>query len=353
MTVHLVYSHQNKISSPDVIGYVLSRALSSFGPVITYEWDSVGKIVPNPGDILIGHPHPFPFTIFRRSLANSNWSKIIILQPFNLDIRQVGYIDSFIDKCDRFLAITGNYWFDRIDQSCLSRWSPKMVHIDLAVDRNSFPRIKKTFNIPGERRFIYIGNDNPVKNLSFLSKIAQALPEYCFSWAGKGTDCVGLQRLGYIDFSSKSGKELISRYDFMITVGTADANPTTILEAMSWGLVPVCTPTSGYENIPGIVNVSANDLEGTISVLRQLQKAPEEELLYLVARADEMLITHFNWDRFCGQVSNALMSDDSPILPLLPTVCSVGQVNSGSCFGGYKMFGQVFLNNLKYWLKIK
>ena len=102
-----------------------------------------GKIVPNPGDILIGHPHPFPFTIFRRSLRDNNWSKIIILQPFNLDVNQVGYIDSFIDRCDSFLAITGNYWFERINQTCLSRWKPKMVHIDLAVDRNNFPRIKK------------------------------------------------------------------------------------------------------------------------------------------------------------------------------------------------------------------
>ena len=121
---------------------------------------------------------------------------------------------------------------------------------------------------------------------------------------------MGLRQLGYIDFSLERGKELISQYDFMITVGTADANPTTILEAMSWGLVPVCTPTSGYENIPGIVNVPSNDLEGAISVLRQLQKAPEEELLSLVARADEMLKTHFNWDRFCVQVIDALMSDD-------------------------------------------
>jgi glycosyltransferase involved in cell wall biosynthesis len=351
MTVHLVYPHQNKISAPDVIGYALSRALLSIGPVITYDWDSIGKIVPNPNDILIGHPHPFPFTIFRRSLHNNNWSRVIILQPFNLDVNQVGYIDSIIDRCDRFLAITGKYWFDQIDQSCLSRWSTKMVHIDMAVDRNSFPRIKKKFNIPGKRKFIYIGNDNPVKNVSFLSKIAQALPEYCFAWAGKGADHLGLQRLGHIDFSSNIGKELVSQYDFMITVGTADANPTTILEAISWGLVPVCTPTSGYENIPGIVNVPTNDLDGAVSVLKRLQNAPEVELLSLVSRADEMLTTHFNWDRFCGQVIDALESDDSPLLPRCLTVRSVDRLNKWPYPGVYRMFGYIVLNNLKYWLK--
>jgi glycosyltransferase involved in cell wall biosynthesis len=347
MTIHLVYPHQNKISAPDVIGYVLSQALSSLGPVITYNCDSIGKIVPKPNDILIGHPHPFPFTIFRRSLNNTNWSRIIILQPFNLDVNQVGYIDSIIDRCDRFLAITGKYWFNRIDQSCLTRWSPKMVHIDLAVDRNNFPKIKKVFNLPGQRKFIYIGNDNPVKNVSFLSKIAQVLPEYSFSWAGKGKKRVGLHQLGQIDFSSKHGKELIAQYDFMITVGTADANPTTILEAMSWGLVPVCTPTSGYENVPGIVNVPTNDLEGAVSVLRHLQNAPEEELLTFVNLAEELLTTHFNWDRFSEQVIRVLMTDDSPILSKYPEVHSSVQHDSW----GFRMIGHILMNNIRYWLK--
>jgi len=351
MTIHLVYPHKNRISAPDVIGYVLSQALSSLEPVVRHDYDSIGKIVPGPKDILIGHPHPVPFTIFRSSLDSSKWSRIIILQPFNLDINQVGFIDSIIDRCDLFLAITGRYWFDRIAQSCLSRWTPKMVHIDLAVDRSSFPRIKVRFNAPGQRKFIYIGNDNPVKNVPYLSKIAQALPEYRFAWAGRGRDQVGMQQLGYIDFSSENGKELISQFDFMITVGTADANPTTILEAMSWGLVPVCTPTSGYENIPGIVNVPSNDLEEAVSVLRQLEEAPEEELLSLVARADEMLTTHFNWDRFCRQVISTLMSNDSPVLPQYPTVHSVGQVTGESYLDVCRRFGNVFLNNLKYWLK--
>jgi glycosyltransferase involved in cell wall biosynthesis len=312
MTIHLVYPHRNKISAPDVIGFTLMQALATLDEVVAYEWDSVGKIVPRPGDMLIGHPHPIPCTIFRRSLHHENWSRIIILQPFNLDINQVGYLDSIIDDCDLFLAITGKYWFDRIDQSPLARWSPKMRHVDLAVDRNSFPRIKSTFNPPGKRKFIYIGDDNPVKNVSLLSTVARALPEYCFGWAGSGSDHKGLLRLGYRDFSSQSCQKLISQYDFLITLGTADANPTTILEAMSWGLVPICTPTSGYENTPGIVTVPTNDMDGTISVIRQLQYAPEEELVSLVTQSDELLNNHFTWDRFCGQVMSALMSKDSP-----------------------------------------
>jgi glycosyltransferase involved in cell wall biosynthesis len=335
MTIHLVYPHKNIISAPNAIGYRLSLALASVAQIVTHEWDFIGKIDPEPGDILIGHPHPFPFTIFRRSLIDSRWSKVIILQPFNLDVKQVGYIDDIIDQCDLFLAITGKYWFDRIERSSLSRWRAKMIHVDLAVDRGSFPKVKNRFNAKGQRKFIYIGNDNPVKNVAFLSVIAQALPEYSFAWAGTGRERIGLNWLGYLDFSTEVGRNLISEYDFMITVGTADANPTTILEAMSWGLVPVCTPTSGYENIPGIVNVPTNDLEGTLSVLRQLQASPEEELLALVARAQEMLI-----------------SGESPRLQQSPKVQASGRQNVGPFSGGCRMFGHMALNNLKYRLKI-
>ena len=227
-----------------------------------------------------------------------------------------------------------------------------MRHLDLAVDRKSFPRIKSKFNPPGQRKFIYIGNDNPVKNVSFLSKIARALPEYCFGWAGRGSGHNGLHRLGYRDFSSQSGQELIRQYDFLITLGTADANPTTILEAMSWGLVPICTPTSGYENIPGIVNVPTNDLEETIAVLRRLQYAPEEELLSLVARADELLATHFTWDRFCRQVVSALISDTSPLLGEYPLV-PLHRCYSFESYKSYsRMFARTLLLNIGYFLRL-
>jgi glycosyltransferase involved in cell wall biosynthesis len=345
MTIHLIYPHENRISAPDVIGFVLSKALSSLGSVKTYDWDSICKIDPDPGDILIGHPHPFPYTVFRRSIMNKGWSRKIILQPFNLDVNQVGYIDSFIDQCDLFFAITGNYWFSRIEHSCLSRWLPKMVHIDLAVDRKSFPKIKNTYNLPGQRQFIYIGNDHPAKNISFLSNIAQALPEYNFAWAGKGKQQKGLLRLGYLDFSLECSRRIISQYDFMVTVGTADANPTTVLESMSWGLIPVCTPTSGYENMPGIVNLPSDDIEGAVSVIRQLQNCPEIELRSLSNSAERMIETHFNWDRFCSQVIEKLKSEESPELIKHPSVNSIDWLN------GYERFGQVILGNIKQWMK--
>ena len=65
--------------------------------------------------------------------------------------------------------------------------------------------------------------------------------------------------LGFMDFSQPEARAAVAGYDFMITVGAMDDNPTTILESMAWGLIPAVTMQSGYENRAGIVNVPLND----------------------------------------------------------------------------------------------
>ncbi len=64
----------------------------------------------------------------------------------------------------------------------------------------------------------------------------------------------------------------------MITVGSADANPTTILEAMAWGLIPVCSVQSGYEGFSGIRNISIDRHEDAVETINNLQSVSEEQL---------------------------------------------------------------------------
>ncbi|MFN3979841.1 MAG: glycosyltransferase, partial [Caldilinea sp.] len=89
-------------------------------------------------------------------------------------------------------------------------------------------------------------------------------------------------------------------------------NPTTVLEAMAWGLIPVCTPQSGYVGYPSIINVPLDDPEGAAIVLRRLQSLPDTELFQLQAANWRLLDEHFNWDRFASQVIDAIESTDSP-----------------------------------------
>jgi len=314
-TIHLVYPHGSRISCPDAIGRNLAVRLRERYEVILYDWNDWHAIEPGPNDVLIGHPHPMPWTCFRRSLKRPGWRRIIMMAPFNHDDVQVAFADSFIRYSDLYLAITGNYWFSTIASSGFSHWLPKMIHLDLAVDRRDYPPIKLRFNPSGQRRFVYIGNCHKGKNVEYLSEIAKLMKDTDIAWVGNGRSGIkGLKPAGVLDFSTAHDKDFIAQYDFLITVGKADANPATILEAMAWGLIPVCTQQSGYTGYPGIINVPLDDPLRAAAILQDLQLQNNDSLTRLQAGNWALLDSHFSWDRFAARVIDAIESEDDPEL---------------------------------------
>jgi glycosyltransferase involved in cell wall biosynthesis len=312
-TIHFIYPHGSSISAPRSIGRILAERMRAHYDVHQYWWDEIRVIRPDPGDVLLGHPHPAPWTVFRRSARQQGWHRIIALWPFKTEPGEVAFADGVLSRCDLNLAISGDFWFESLEDSLLSHWAPKMRRIDMAVDRSDFPVIKTEFNPPGSRRFLYIGGRSWSKNTDYLEEIAARMPSGMLSWMGAGRKAIrGVNWLGYHDFSASEAQRLVAAHDFMITVGRADANPTTVLEAMAWGLVPVCTPTSGYVGYPGIVNVPVDDAARALDVLQRLQASPDGFLREMQAANWEALDATFSWERFAGQVLEAVRSDESP-----------------------------------------
>jgi len=313
--IHLIYPFGAAISCPQAIGRNLAAHLSLRFEVKQYQWDETGILRPGRDDILLGHPHPLPHTIFRRSLRQAGWRRILLLCPYNHDILQVAHLESVMSQVDLYLAITGRYWFDSVESSEFAHWRPKMVHLDLAVDRRDFPPVKARFNPPGRRRILYIGHSGRMKNLGYLSEIARRMPDTPFSWiGGRSGQHRGLCGLGYRDFRTPEAQGLVTSHDFLVTVSTADANPATILEAMAWGLIPVCTPQCGYSGYPGIINVPLGDAAGAVRILRTLQDLPEAELFRLQDVNRRLLDSAFTWEVFGRRVVDAIQSNQSPPL---------------------------------------
>lgn len=313
-TIHLVYPCGPRISSPHSIGRHLAQALSSSYRVEVHRLELLKAIRPISGDVLLGHPHQVAGTCFRRSMKHQGWSRVITMCPFNGDPGLVSYLDSSVVNSDLFLAISGPFWFNQVVKGPYASWLPRMVRLDMAVDRIDFPRVRARLAPPGKRRFVYIGNTSPTKNTGYLSEIARRLPHMDFAWIGAGGEIPGVRSLGYADFSTDAGRRLVSEFDFMVTVGRMDANPTTVLEAMSWGLLPVCTPQSGYMGEPGIPNVPLDDLNGACCVLQGLQEAPTPTLDRLRAINDEALDSRFSWGRFATTVESAIEGTERPAL---------------------------------------
>ena len=310
-TVHLIYPHGNRISCPDAIGRNLATRLGRTFRVELHDWDERKIIHPQPGDRLIGHPHPAPGTVFRRSVHAPGWARRIMLCPYaHGDLRQVAAWDTVLPHCDAHLAITGNYWMRTLPESPFAHWAPRTIHLDLAVDRRDFPPIKTDFHPPGRRRFLYIGSTVWVKNTGYLSQLARALPDTEFAWMGQSRRPIaGFRALGPQNFSQPEARRLVADYDFILTAGFSDANPTVVLEGMAWGLIPVCTPQSGYEGYAGIPNIPLRDPVGAVAVLQRLQQAPAHELQAMQAANGQLLDQHFNWDRFARQVQDALLQE--------------------------------------------
>jgi glycosyltransferase involved in cell wall biosynthesis len=302
--VHLIYPCSSRINTPDVIGRKLFEALSAFYEVEVYNWDRIKVIPASPHEVLLGHWHPNPFTVFRMSAKRRGWNRVIAIAPFCPDPK--GWSNAFarntIIICDNYQAITGSAWFDKTNRSMFAHWLPIMEHLDLAVDRNDFPRLKFEFNPKRQRKILYIGNTVWAKNTGFLEELAVANPSVEIGWIGSDRTLRGLKHHGVLDFTTENAKNVVRQYDFLITVGSADANPTTILEAMSWGLVPICSVESGYYEDPGIINVPIRSLKSAVKVIESVQQIDESKLLEMQMYNFDRLAVRFNWDRFCQQV---------------------------------------------------
>jgi glycosyltransferase involved in cell wall biosynthesis len=310
--VFFVFPHGDAISCPQTLGRNVAKRLSRHFDVVQLDWSDTRELEPQPGDVLLGHPHPFSRTTFRRNMKKPGWSRVIMMTPYTHDTRQVAFCDAIVPVCDLYLAITGRYWFDSLSTSPFSHWAPKMRRLDLAVDRHDFPVVKNAFNAAGERRFVYIGHDGWQKNPRYLEQIAKLLPAKKLSWIGSGTRLEGLISLGRLDFATDAARSVVAQHDFLVTVGRFDANPTTILEAMAWGLIPVCTPTSGYVGYEGIVNVPLDDPSRAADVLVSLDEIGTGKLERMREANWRLLDAHFNWDRFADDVLGAIRSDSRP-----------------------------------------
>ncbi|MDB4669545.1 hypothetical protein OAF33_00730 [bacterium] len=305
--LHLVYPHRELTSAPDVIGWKMADFFSKNYEVKLYQWDDKRTIVPKKGEILLGHPHPMGGRIFRNSMKQPEWEKVIAISPYTPSIRLSGFLGETLPYVDHYLAITGNYWAQRVGEDLFARYEEKFTHIDLAVDREHFPRLERELNPVGARRFLFIGSGLWCKNVPYLGEIAGAYPKAKFSWIGRGKyQHPNLHKYGFTDLSTSEGREIVAQYDFLIMPGRIDANPTTILEAMSWGLIPVCTRQSGYDGFGGIFNIPLDDVAGAVKIIDDLSKISESEYQACQELNFQLLENHFHWNRFLEQVGSAL-----------------------------------------------
>jgi glycosyltransferase involved in cell wall biosynthesis len=286
-------------------------------PTLLYDLGESIRIPFEPEDVFIGHPL-FPYSpdaarVTELSIHQKVRPRIFtLISPLhcNIDIRTDHINKAYLDAIDRLMpeadilfAIMGEYWWDRWDSSPYAHWKPKMVRLDMAVNTKDFPRVKRSFNPPGERGYLYIGRNDTMKGINLLSKLLSEVGDYPRGWIGSGPEIPGVPRIAVRqpltpDFMSR----IAGQFDFFITTGVADPNPTTVLESMAWGFPVICTPQSGYYETAYRKNVFHDNIPGSLKTLRELQFADEKKLMQLADEARHIVEKDYTWEKFVSTI---------------------------------------------------
>ncbi|MBJ6727027.1 glycosyltransferase family protein [Geomesophilobacter sediminis] len=286
------------VQAPLSITYHVARRLSERFPVKLYNLHERIDLRPEDGDILLGHPVNDCDSVVWRALADNRFHRKYLIAPYNHDPRQVGWLAEAVEQCDKFFAICGNYWIDTLDRSPLLGLRDKLVHLNMALDPADYPLLKTTFNPPGKRKFFYIGRLGTEKGVDLLEGFAASGRGFSGGFICSGGDIKGWKRISVPrkltpDFMAAVARE----YDIFINMSRADAQATTILEAMSWGFPVACTRESGYTK-EDFTYLDLDDAEGNLKRLEALQELPESELKCMSEGNRNRLQERYGWNNF-------------------------------------------------------
>jgi hypothetical protein len=307
-TVHLVYPvDDQKSSSPWSVGNHLIEGLQGHFKIVVHNWQANYRIIPKPNDILLGHPHPRRNTVFRKSF-NGAWASRYVICPFTTNPQQMYFVERYALQADAFFAICGPVWAEKITTSMYAHLGERFVHLDMAIDTQEWPPLDRAFAEPKKRKFAFIGSSLALKGTPFLEQLAVRRPNEigwigASRWVRSNAECTN-----YLDLATDKGREALAEYDFVISPGRSDANPTVLLEAMSLGLLPICTKESGYDDAEHFYSLEYGDIEKGMALLNSLQTLPHNDL---VDRRNKnySFVQIFSWDRFMRIVSERILRD--------------------------------------------
>lgn len=309
----LMIPWRKPIRAPHSISYNLLHALKEHGQVRYYSLYEERTIKLRESDILIGVPAQEPgtmpwqapneHTIMTRTLrANPGHKNSYIIMPYSNEPHFVRWADELVrTHGQKLLLLAGKIWFDRWNESPWSNFPiEKKVRLDMGIDAEDYPTVKRRFNPKGKRGYLYIGHTSWYKNISQLEKIAAAMPQHHFGHVGLGRIKGWEQIADFADLDTHFMSKLADRYDCFVNV-SSDAQVTTVLEQMCFGFFVACTPESGYD-YPSLMPLSMTDTVHNVQQLTAFQDTDESVLLQTTAANRHIAETNHTWKQFSDAV---------------------------------------------------
>lgn len=289
------------IKAPLSITYHAAQFFLKNYEVKLYDFRERIDIKPNNGDILIGHPNPDPKSVMWRALDDPRFAKKFLLCPYNHCSSQVVWFRPAVEKCDKYFAICGDFWIDNFKGSPFADLSHKIVHVNMALNASDYPYLKKRFNPVKQRRFFYIGRASRFgdeKGITLLERLSANIPGFAGGYICEGGDIAGWSKVSDPTILTPEFiAHLASSYDFFINMSRADAQATTVLEAMSWGFPVACTSETGYLD-RNLFLLDLEDLSQNIAVIERMQNLSEKQLQEISLNNRRVVETKYSWKQF-------------------------------------------------------
>lgn len=309
---------QYPVRAPHSISLNLLHALKEKAPVRFYNFYEHSHANVRRGDLFLGQPLPLggfgnarpdrddPDSVTSRAVREGGGSRFVIM-PYAHDQQLVGWAKDIVARADGVIFIGGKIWEE--DWETRSPFKDihlkRRVRVDMGIDPAHYPVVKKSFNPKGQRKFLYIGHTAWYKNTAQLEQIAAAMPGFEGAHIGAG-EVRGWKKLAdFADLTPERMSQLADAYDIFVTASTADAQATTILEQMCFGMALACTPETGY-SYDSITKLSTHDTAHNVRMLQALQQADEAELLERARANREIATTKHSWSEFCKTVCDFL-----------------------------------------------
>lgn len=303
------------IRAPHSISYNLLHTFKKHANVKYYSLYERRTIRLKDDDILLGVPaqkpgdmpwkKPDENTIMVRTLKRyPNHKSSYIILPYSNEAYFVRWADELVSNYGKnLLLIGGQIWMDQWKDSPWSKYAiNKKTRVEMGIDPKDYPPIKKTFSKKGERGFFYVGHTSWYKNIEQLEKIAKNMPGYKFGHVGLGKIKGWNKIADFADINEEFMKNLAKDYDCFVNV-SSDAQVTTVLEQMCFGMFVACTPESGYSK-PTLMELDFNDTDFNISQLKKFQEMDESELIKITKRNRDDASKNNTWEQFCSTVTN-------------------------------------------------
>ena len=320
-----MYNWPVPLKAPLSITYQIAKRLAANYQVKLYHLKERIVIEPEEGDILLGHLWPDPKTVMYRSLENNKFSMKCIVGPYNHDVRQWSSsiaIEDFgqppeipqqvlwaykaIMQCDKYFAICGRHWIDTFKQSPFASLKEKIVHVNMAIDTDQYPMVKTRFNQPGKRKFFYIGRHAHEKGTDLLEQLAESMTDFEGGYICPGRHLKGWKKISDpTELTPEFMKKVAEEYDVFINMSRADAQATTVLEAMSWGFPVACTRESGYAD-ENFFYLDLQDEKATIETLRRIQQMSNAELEQMALENRKVVEDTYCWSKFVSKIEKTI-----------------------------------------------